>query len=99
MLVHVTRKRRQYELGFVVFIECISREPHSNSLMLVGDIGPDAVILSELAESKELKQSMLDRKQRYCSRLAWRSCTFFPGLTWVGTLESLQPYVSAMFIR
>jgi hypothetical protein len=54
MLVHVTRKRRQYELDFIVFIECMSREPHSYSLMLVRDIGPNAVVLGKLAEGEEL---------------------------------------------
>jgi hypothetical protein len=54
MLVHVTRKRRQYELDFVVFIECMSREPYSYLLMLVRDMGPDAVILGKLAEGEEL---------------------------------------------
>jgi hypothetical protein len=54
MLVHVTRKRGQYELDFVVFIECMSREPYSYSLMLVRDMGPDAVILGKLAEGEEL---------------------------------------------
>jgi hypothetical protein len=61
MLVHVTRERRQYELDFVVFIECMSREPYSYLLMLVRDIGPDAVILGKLAEGEELRQSMLER--------------------------------------
>ena len=45
---------------------------------------------------------MLERKNIECgatARLAWRSCTFFPGLMWMGTLERLQPYVSAMFIK
>ena len=48
------KERRQYELDFVVFIECMSREPHSYSLMLVRDIGPDAVVLGKLAEGEEL---------------------------------------------
>jgi hypothetical protein len=54
MLVHVTRKRSQYELDFVVFLECMSREPHSYSLMLVRDIGPDTVVLDKLAEGEKL---------------------------------------------
>lgn len=58
MLVHVTRKRRQYELDFVVFIECKSREPYRYSLVLVGDKGPDAVILGKFAEGEELWQSV-----------------------------------------
>ena len=54
MLVHVTRKKRQYELDFVVLIECMPREPHSYLLMLVRNIGPDAIILGKLAEGEEL---------------------------------------------
>jgi hypothetical protein len=53
MLVHVTGKRRQYELDFVVFIERMSREPYSYPLMLVRDMAPDAVI-GILAEGEEL---------------------------------------------
>ena len=48
------RKRKQYELDFVIFIECMAREPYGYSIMLVRYIRPDAIILSKLAEGEEL---------------------------------------------
>jgi len=43
------------------------REPYGYLLMLVRDPGPDAIILEKMAESEELRQSMLNRKNRECS--------------------------------
>ena len=63
------RKRKQYELDFVIFIERMAREPYSYSIMLVRYIRPDAIILSKLAEGEELWQSMLERKNIECAPL------------------------------
>jgi hypothetical protein len=73
MLIHATRERRQYEPDFVVFTECMSRKPYSYLLMLIRDIGPDAVILGVLAEGEELWRSMLERKNVECSAAARNS--------------------------
>lgn len=62
MLVHVTRKKRQNELDCVVFMECKSRESYSYLIVLVRDIGPDAVIFNRFEESEELWQSVLEGK-------------------------------------
>ena len=68
MLVHVARKKAWYELEFVVLIKCMSRKPYGYLLVFVRDPGPNAVILDKMAESDELMQSTLNRKNIKCAR-------------------------------
>jgi hypothetical protein len=55
---------KQYELDFFIFLNSGLRKPHRYPLVLIRYVSPYTVIFGELAESGELKQSMLGRKHR-----------------------------------
>lgn len=61
-------RRWWHELESVVLIKCMSREPYGYLLVLVRNPGPDAIILDKLAESEELRQSVLNQRNIECAR-------------------------------